>query len=289
MLAATVFAFAVLSADSLIAPESFIAPGASIVKEPGDYLFTEGPLMLKDGRVIFSDIPANKIYSLKDGKVTVFREPSDNANGNFLDGAGNVITCEHGSRKVTRTDSSGKVSTVVDQYEGKKLNSPNDVYLSKKGRIYFTDPPYGIRPNQQEQAYNGVYLLAGDKLTLLAKDFNRPNGIVLSPNEKVLYVADSAKGHIRSFGVLPDGTVDAGKIFVETPGPDGIRVDSVGRVWSASSNGVNVISPEGQILEVIKFPETPSNLCFSRDGKTLYVTARKGFYSLKVTVKGIAP
>ncbi len=283
MLATTVFALAVLRA------ESFVAPGASIVKEPGEYIFTEGPLMLRDGRVIFSDIPANKIYSLKDGKVTVFREPSDNANGNFLDRAGNVVTCEHGSRKVTRTDASGKVTDVVSEFEGKKLNSPNDVYISKSGRIYFTDPPYGIRPNQQEQAANGVYLFAEGKTTLLAADFSRPNGIVLSPNEKVLYVADSAKGHIRSFEVLRDGKVGPGKVFVETPGPDGLRVDSEGRVWSASGNGVNVISPEGQILEVIKFPETPSNLCFSRDGKTLYVTARKGLYSVKVTVKGIAP
>lgn len=269
--------------------ESFVAPGATITKEPGEYIFTEGPLMLKDGRLIFSDIPANKIYSLKDGRVTVFREPSDNANGNFLDRKGNVITCEHGSRKLTRTDAGGKTTTVVDQFEGKKLNSPNDVYISKTGRIYFTDPPYGIRPNQQEQAYNGVYVLRDGKLTLLVKDFNRPNGIVLSPDEKTLYVADSAKGHIRSFKVSADGTVDEGKVFVETPGPDGLRVDSEGRVWSASGNGVNVISPDGQILEVIKFPETPSNLCFSRDGKTLFVTARKGLYSVKVTVRGIAP
>lgn len=282
MLALSVLAF------SLVA-ETFVAPGAAITKEPGDYLFTEGPLMLRDGRLIFSDIPANKVYSLKDGKVTIFRDPSDNANGNFLDKEGNVISCEHGSRKVTKTDLTGKVSTVVAEFEGKKLNSPNDVYISKNGRIYFTDPPYAIRPNQQEQAYNGVYLVKDGKVTILAKDFNRPNGIVLSPDEKTLYVADSAKGHLRSFKVLQDGTVDSGKIFVETPGPDGLRVDSTGRVWSASSNGVNVISPEGQILEVIKFPETPSNLCFSRDGKTLFVTARKGLYSVKVTVKGIAP
>lgn len=280
---------AVVFLTAMTAPATFVAPGAKIVKEPGEYLFTEGPQFLRDGRLVFSDIPANKLYVLKGGEVSVFRDPSQNANGNTLDRTGRLITCEHGSRQVTRTDESGKVTVIASTFEGKKLNSPNDACVSKKGRIYFTDPPYGIRPNQQEQPVNGVYMIDGEKLTLLLKDFDRPNGIVLSPDEKTLYVADTAKNHIRAFPVLPTGLLGEGKVLASTPNPDGLRVDTKGRIWSASGDGVNIISPDGKVLEVIKFPEAPANLCFSRDGGTLYATARKGLYSVKVTVKGISP
>lgn len=273
----------------MTAPTTFVSPGAQIVKEPGEYIFTEGPQFLRDGRLVFSDIPANKLYVMKGGEVSVFRDPSQNANGNTLDRTGRLITCEHGSRQVTRTDGSGKITVIASTYEGKKLNSPNDACVSKKGRIYFTDPPYGIRPNQQEQPVNGVYMIEGSKLTLLLKDFDRPNGIVLSPNEEALYVADTAKNHIRAFPVLASGLLGEGKVLSSTPNPDGLRVDTKGRIWSASGDGVNVISPEGKVLEVIKFPEAPANLCFSRDGSTLYATARKGLYSVKVTAKGISP
>lgn len=273
----------------MTAPTTFVAPGAKIVKEPGEYLFTEGPQFLHDGRLVFSDIPANKLYVMKGGEVSIFRDPSRNANGNTLDSTGRLITCEHGSRQVTRTDGSGKVTVIASTFEGKKLNSPNDACVSKKGRIYFTDPPYGIRPDEQEQPVNGVYMIEGEKLTLLLKDFDRPNGIVLSPDEKTLYVADTAKNHIRAFPVLPNGLLGEGKVLASTPNPDGLRVDTKGRIWSASGDGANVISPDGKVLEVIKFPEAPANLCFSRDGGTLYVTARKGLYSVKVTAKGISP
>lgn len=269
--------------------ETFLAPGATITKEPGTYRFTEGPQALPDGSIVFSDIPGNKLFKLANGEVTEFRSPSFNANGNTLDKEQRLISCLHGSRQVVRQEKDGKITVLAEAYGGKKLNSPNDAYVSKSGAIYFTDPPYGIQRDQQEQPHNGVYLIKDGKVTLLLSDFDRPNGIVLSPDEKTLYVADTAKQHIRSFPVKTDGTLGEGKVFAQTPNPDGLRVDTDGRVWSASSDGVNVISPQGQVLEVIKFPEGPANLCFSKDGKTLYVTARTGFYSVKVKVKGISP
>ncbi len=269
--------------------ETFVAPRATVQKEPGKYLFTEGPQAMPDGSIVFSDIPGNKIYKLAKGEVTEFRNPSFNANGNTLDKQKRLISCLHGARQVVRMEKDGKMTVLAESYGGKKLNSPNDAYVSKSGIIYFTDPPYGIRSNQQEQPHNGVYMIKGGTVTLLLSDFDRPNGIVLSPDEKTLYVADTAKQHIRSFPVNKDGTLGTGKVFVQTPNPDGLRVDKDGRVWSASGDGVNVISPQGQVLEVIKFPEGPANLCFSKDGKTLYVTARTGLYSIKVKVKGISP
>lgn len=268
---------------------SFIAPGASVEKVLGGMRFTEGPCELRDGTLVFSDIPANLIYSLKGDKRTAYREPSENANGNTLDRQGRLISCLHGSRRVVRQEKDGKLTVLADTFNGKKLNSPNDAWVSRRGRIYFTDPPYGIRPADQEQPHNGVYLLDKGKLTLLASDFNRPNGIVLSPDEKTLYVADTAAGHIRSFPVKGDGTLGEGKVFAQTPFPDGIRVDRDGRLWTASGNGVNVISPQGQVLQVIPIPEAPANLAFSRKGDTLWVTARTSLYRVKVTVKGVAP
>jgi sugar lactone lactonase YvrE len=274
---------------SLMNQPSFVLPGAEVVTVASGLQFTEGPCQLRDGRLIFSDIPANKMYSLKGDKQEVFREPSHNANGNTLDRQGRLLTCEHGRRIVSRLEKNGEVTLLAVSFEGKRLNSPNDLCVSKKGLIYFTDPPYGIRPNQAELGFNGVFLIKDGILKVLLKDFDRPNGIILSPDEKTLYVADTAKSHIRSFPVKADGSLGEGKVWASTPFPDGLRVDSAGRVWSASGNGVNVISPEGQVMEVIKFPQGPANLAFSRDGKTLFVTARTAVYSLKVSVKGLAP
>lgn len=244
---------------------------------------------MPDGSLVFSDIPGNKLFKLAKGEITEFRSPSHNANGNTLDRQQRLISCLHGARQVVRMEKDGSMTVLAETYEGKKLNSPNDAYVSKSGIIYFTDPPYGIQRSQQEQPHNGVYMIKDNKVILLLADFDRPNGIVLSPDEKTLYVADTSKQHIRSFPVNKDGSLGEGKVFAQTPNPDGLRVDTDGRVWSASSDGVNVISPQGQVLEVIKFPEGPANLCFSKDGKTLYVTARTGLYSVKVRVKGISP
>lgn len=269
--------------------ETFLAPNAKIEKIAGDLRFTEGPCELRDGSLVFSDIPANKIYRYVDGKLSVYRDPSHNANGNTLDGQGRLVTCEHGARRVERQEADGTMAVLAERFDGKRLNSPNDLTVRKDGTVFFTDPPYGIQPDQAELGFNGVYAIVGGTLKLLDKTFDRPNGLVLSPDEKWLFVADTAKSHIRRFAVAADGSVTGGEVWAETRHPDGIRVDSDGRIWSAGGDGVNVISPEGKILEIIPFPEQPANLCFSRDGKTLFVTARTGVYRVGVRVKGIAP
>lgn len=269
--------------------QSFVAHGAEIVTVAKRLQFTEGPCAFADGSLVFSDIPASKLYRWHEGKLSVYRDPSHNANGNTLDPQGRLITCEHGSRRVTRAEKDGKTTVLAEKWEGKRLNSPNDVAVRKDGAIFFTDPPYGIQPGQAELDFNGVYAILDGKLKLLDKSFVRPNGLVLNPDEKFLYVADTEKSHIRRFALAKDGSVKGGEVWASTPHPDGIRVDTDGRVWSASGDGVNVISPNGELLQVIKFPEQPANLCFSKDGKTLFVTARTGLYSVKVTVKGIAP
>jgi len=283
MFALTLFAAMHLTSDT------FLAPNAKIEKIAGDLQFTEGPCELRDGSLVFSDIPANKMYRFADGKLTVYREPSHNANGNTLDPQGRLISCEHGARRVERQEADGKMTVLAERFEGKRLNSPNDIAVRKDGVVFFTDPPYGIRPEQAELGFNGIYAIVGGKLNLLDKSFERPNGLVLSPDEKWLYVADTAKSHIRRFAVGADGSVSGGEVWAETRHPDGIRADADGRIWSASGDGVNVISPEGKNLEIIQFPEQPANLCFSRDGKTLFVTARTGVYRVGVRVKGIAP
>lgn len=278
-----------LVVEMMMQADSFVAPGAKIEQVEGTYQFTEGPCEQRDGSLIFSDIPASKLYRVKDGKVEVFREDAGQPNGNTLDREGRLLTCEHQTRRVRRTEKDGSITILADKYDGKKLNSPNDIICDTKGVIYFTDPPYGIRPEQADLDFNGVYRLKEGKLEVIARDFTRPNGLVLSPDEKWLYVADTAKGHIRRFAVGSDGAVTGGEEWAKTPNPDGLRVDDAGRVWSASRDGVNVISPEGKILEVIPLPQSPANLCFSRDGKSLFVTARTGVYHVKVSVKGIAP
>lgn len=278
-----------LAAMAAASPVSFLVPGATVQVVASNMVFTEGPVMLRDGSLVFSDIPANRMVRIKDGQAADFRNPSFNANGNTLDRQGRLITCEHGRRQVIRQEKDGSVTVLASEFGGRKLNSPNDAWVRRDGAIFFTDPPYGIQQSQKEQPVNGVYCLKDGVLTLIASDFDRPNGIVASPNERTLYVADTARGHIRSFPLNSDGTLGIGQVLAMTPTPDGLRVDRRGNIWSASGNGINVISPAGDVLEVIKMPEIPANLAFSRDGRTLFVTARRGLYSIKVNARGIAP
>lgn len=247
--------------------------------------FTEGPLYLPAGHLIFSDIPAHRIYN-EDGSV--FREESGYANGNTLDNEGRLVTAEH-KRRVSRTEKDGSIVTLAEVFEGKKLNSPNDVIVRSDGTIYFTDPPYG--GNEVELDFNGFFMIGKDgKLTALARDYKKPNGLALSPDEKILYVADTEGAHIRAYDVAADGSVSNDRVLCELPGPDGIKVDKEGNIWATAKDGVRVISPKGELLETVVFPEQPANLCFGGDdGKTLYVTARTGVYKIRTTVEGIRP
>ncbi len=251
--------------------------------------FTEGPVWHPQGFLIFSDIPANRIVKwTATDKTETFRQPSGNSNGLTFDRQGRLIASEHGNRRVSRTEPDGKIVTLADKYEGKKLNSPNDVVVKSDGSIYFTDPPYGIQASEKELPFNGVFCISPDgKLTLLASDFERPNGLAFSPDEKKLYVADTARGHVRVFEVQPNGTLKGGEEFVKTPGPDGMKVDAKGNLY-VTSTGVAVFDAKGKKLGDISLPERPANCCFGDpDNKTLFVTARTSLYKVRLKVAGI--
>jgi gluconolactonase len=282
--------FVMLGGSSMNAEEGLDAIVASAPEEVASgFQFTEGPAWHPEGFLIFSDIPANRIVKWTGpNKVETFREPSGNSNGLIFDTKGRLIACEHGNRRVSRTEPDGKVVTLADKYDGKRLNSPNDVVVKSDGNIYFTDPPYGIQPAEKELDFNGVFRISPDgKLSLLAKDFDRPNGILLSPDEKTLYVADTARGHVRAFDVQPDGSVKGGKVFCEVPGPDGMSMDVKGNLY-VTSTGVAVFGPKGEKIGEINLPERPANCCFGGpDYKTLFVTARTSLYSVRLKVAGL--
>lgn len=273
--------------------KELLVPGDP-VKLAGDFAFLEGPLWMPEGRLLFSDIPANRIYSWHEGELEVWREPSGNANGLTLDWKGCLIACEHGNRRVSRTLSDGTVETVIESYKGAQLNSPNDVVVRSDGAIYFTDPPYGIEPEQVEQPCNGVYVVRTDETVIrVADDFVRPNGLAFSPDERMLYIADSGRRHVRSFLVHADSTLVADGIFADMdhpqPGsPDGIKVDQAGHVFVAGATGVWVFAPEGERLGVLVTPERPANLAWGdSDRRSLFVTARTSLYRFRVTTPGI--
>lgn len=274
--------------------EDILPKNAKLEKIAEGFQFIEGPVWTKRGTLIFSDIPANTLFEWKgSGQPEVFRKPSHNANGNTLDRQGRLITCEHGSRRVTRTEADGSVTTLAERYEGKRLNSPNDVVVKSNGDLYFTDPPYGIRKEQEELGFYGVYRLRpSGELTLLVRDFVRPNGLAFSPDEKRLYIDDSQENHIRVFDVKEDGALANGRVFAqvrgEKPGvPDGLRVDKKGNVYCTGSGGIWVFAPSGQRLGIIEVPEVAANCAWGdRDKKTLYITASKGLYKIRTKIGG---
>lgn len=262
--------------------------GAKVERLATNLKFVEGPVWVySGGYLVFSDIPANQLkrWDAKGG-VTTFRDPSQNANGNTMDGQGRIVTAEHGGRRISRLEKGSSVATVVDSFEGKKLNSPNDVVVKADGTIWFTDPDYGLAGRPKEQPGNYVYRYdpKSKQLAAVVKDFDKPNGLCFSPDEKKLYVADSGKPrHIRVFDVA-GGTVSDGKVFaaIDKGGPDGIRCDSAGRVWSSSGDGAQVFAPDGHLIARILLPEAAANLAFGgKAGKTLYLTARTSLYSVE--------
>lgn len=274
-------------------PQPAFAPVGEVVQLATGMVFTEGPVWMPDGEyLLLSDVPGDEMKKWKDGELTTFRKPSHNANGNRIDEEGRLVTCEHGSRTVTRTDSEGKVETLIADFEGLKFNSPNDLVIRSDGTIWFTDPHYGLGQREREIEKNNVYCWRPKTrdVFVVVTDFVMPNGAALSPDEKKLYVADSGKPcHIRVFDVAKDGSLSNGKVFckIDVGGPDGIRCDAKGRLFSSAGDGVHVFSPEGRLLGRIPVPETPSNLCFGgSDGKTLFITARKSLYSVELDTRG---
>jgi gluconolactonase len=271
--------------------EKLLAADAKVEKIADGFQFIEGPAWL-DGGLVFSDIPNDRLHFYKNGEVSVWREPSRNANGNVVDHDGHLVTCEHGSRVVSRTKS-GERTVIADEWDGKKFNSPNDVQSKSDGTLWFTDPYWGLPAKQREELmeYGGCYVFRLDpdgSVTSVATDFKRPNGLAFTADEKTLYIADDQEKHIRRFTVNDDNTLSGGEIFctIEPGVPDGIRVDEHGNVWTTAGNGVQVFAPDGTHLGTVEVPESPANCAFGGDdGRTLFMTARTGLYAIRTTVR----
>jgi gluconolactonase len=305
-----------------------IVPADAVVEKVGDgFGFLEGPIWVHakgQGYLLFSDIPANVIrkWDPKNG-FSVFLEKSGftgtdasevggqsnngfemvnliGSNGITIDRQGRIVYCAHGDRQVVRLEKNGKRTVLATRYEGKRLNSPNDLVFKSDGSLYFTDPPAGLRQQdkdpKKELPFNGVYRLAKGKLTLLAKDFTRPNGIAFSPDEKYLYVNDTTRKIIMRYEMQPDGGVKNGQIITDmnsdpAPGaPDGMKVDQKGNIYCTGPQGFWIMSPEGKHLATVKTKQLPANLNWGdADAKTLYLTARTGLYRIHLNIPGVRP
>jgi len=277
--------------------------------------FTEGPVWSPDGDLLFSDPNENTLYRwTRDGQVSVFRTKSGYAgvdisefkqpgsNGLTFDPQGRLTVCQHGERRVIRIEPTGAITVLADRYQGKRLNSPNDLVYKKDGALYFTDPPFGLPKffddPRKELSFSGVYRVKDGQVTLVAKDLSGPNGVAFSPDEKFLYVTnwDERKKVVMRYPVKADGTLTAGSVFFDmtsAPGEealDGMKVDAEGHLFVSGPGGVWVISGEGKHLGTLKFPQLPANMAWGdADGRTLYLTARTSVYRLRLGVPGIRP
>ena len=273
-----------------------LIPDQNITTIAEGFQFTEGPVWHPDGYLLFSDIPANTIYRYAPGiDPEPYLTPSGNSNGLTFDGQGRLVACEHGGRRVSRRAGDGSMETLADRFDGKRLNSPNDIVVHSSGAIFFTDPPYGIDPDPGEQGFNGVYRLDTDgTVELLNQNMDRPNGLALSLDESILYVDDTRNRHVLVYPLNADLGVGEPTVILdmnaEAPGgPDGMKLDSEGNLYVTGPGGLWVVTPEGQHLGTIEFPQLPANLCFGGpDYRTVFVTARTGLYSIEVSVAGRA-
>ena len=266
------------------------------------FQFTEGPLWCPDGSLLFQDIKASISYRLApDGSVAAVRERTEAANGQTFLPDGRVVFCEQDGRRVSRmaVDGSG-YEVIAEHYQGRRLNSPNDIVCRSDGTIYFTDPPYGVTPDRKELPFQGVFALpdAGSgEPSLLADDFEKPNGLAFSPDEQILYLCDTARYHVRAFDVEPAGLLftESDRVFAtldpEGPGgPDGLKVDRDGRVYVAVAQGVWVFEPGGKLLGILATPKRPSNLAWcGPDARYLAITAVDAVHRVELKVSGCPP
>lgn len=281
---------------------------AQVERLASGFRWAEGPVWFADaGCLLFSDIPNQRILRWSDdatggGGLTVFRQPSDFANGQTRDRQGRLVTCEHGTRRVTRTGIDGAVTVLADRFDGRRLNSPNDVVVAADGAVWFSDPTYGILSDYEgyqaepEQPARGIYRLdPGGRLDRVADDFLQPNGLAFSPDERTLYVADSgashdpaAPRHILAFDV--DGArLARPRVFAQIDAgiPDGIRVDAQGNLWSSAGDGVHCFAPDGTRLGKVRVPEVVANLCFGGARRNrLFIAATTSLYAVSLAVGG---
>lgn len=297
--------------------DALIDVNAPIEKLAQGFKWSEGPLWVskKGGYLLFSDVPENTVYRWDSkGGMSVFHAASGfgdgfydgkerGSNGLTLDPKGRLVLAQHGYRRIGRLNEDGTTFTAIaDRFEGKRFNSPNDVCFDRKGNGYFTDPPYGLAASATKEIdYHGIYRVTPDgKVTLLAKDLERPNGIALSPDQKTLYVANSHRPNpvIKAYPLRPDGTVGEGKVFFDMNplylegrrgSPDGLKVDVKGNLWATGPGGVVIISAQGKHLGTILTGQATANCAFGDDGKTLYMTAHTILCRIRTKVEGIRP
>jgi gluconolactonase len=277
--------FALLpSANS--APASLLAKGAKVQKLHGGFSFTEGPAWDGEESLYFTDIPNERIHIWKDGKLSTFREKSGRANGLYFDLDGNLLMCEGGARQVTRSDANGKITVVAKSWNGKRLNSPNDLWVTPDGGIYFTDPRYGRDPNMEIDGFHVYFIAPGSsKVTRILDNLVKPNGIIGTKDSKTLYVADPGAKKTYSYRIGDDGSLSNRKLAADS-GSDGMTLDAKGNLY-LTSDSVKVYSPKAKLIADIKIPERPSNVTFGgTDGRTLFITARKSLYSVRMAVTG---
>ena len=283
---------------------SLVERGYKIEKIATGFVFTEGPVWNKEKEfLLFSDVRGNvRIKWSKKNKTEEAMRPSNKCNGMTYDREGNLIVCEHITSTVVKEYPDGKRETIASHHEGRELNSPNDVIVAKDGSIYFTDPNYGRMAGSglernKELAYQGIYRInpGSGELELLSNDFTKPNGLCLSPDEKILYIDDSRFYHIRAFDVSPGGSITNGRVFFDnicsrdTKGssPDGMKCDELGNIYVAGHGGIWVISPQAEYIGLIELPEVTSNLNWGGENwDILYITASTSVYRLKMKVRG---
>jgi len=294
--------------------DALVPKDAQIEKIAGGFTFIEGPLWRPEGALWFSDVVGNVVRQwTPDGKVVEILRPGGydkndapagsyiGPNGMVAGKDGTVLLVQHGNRRIVSIDKDRNVTSFLDKFQGKRFNSPNDLVYRSDGSLYFTDPPYGLVKQDEDPAkelpYNGVFRYAGGKLQVLVKDMTRPNGIAVSPDQKTLYVAnsDEKKKVWMRYDVAENGSLSNGRVFFDVTAmtedglPDGMKVDAQGNLYCSGPGGVWVFSPEGKHLGTIKPPETPANVGWGDDGKSLYMTARTGLYRIKLAASGLKP
>ncbi|MCC8932789.1 SMP-30/gluconolactonase/LRE family protein [Rhizobium sp. 'Codium 1'] len=281
---------------------TYVLGNAPLKRLATGFDWTEGPVWFGDaGCLLFSDIPNNRVVRWSEDGVTTYRQPSNYANGHTRDLQGRLVSCEHGTRRVTRTEWDGSLTVIADSFKGKRLNSPNDVIVAPDGSIWFSDPHYGIMTDyegakaEQELPCSVYRVSPNGRIEAVITDMQGPNGLAFSPDGSLLYVADTGRmfssdpQHIRVFDMVDGRPVNGRHFHAVTPGcADGMRVDSDGNLWSSAADGVHCIAPDGHLMGKILVPEVVSNICFGgRSKHRLFITATTSLYSVVLNRRGI--
>ncbi len=287
---------AAFAADGTSEPIAGIGPTGPVTKLFGDFQFTEGPASDRQGSVFFSDVRGNKTYKIDpQGKLSVFRDPSNNSNGLMVNAAGELVACEMQGRVVAISADGKTVRPLAETYQGKRFNAPNDLVIDCQGGIYFTDPHF-MAPQPLPQVVSGVYYISPKlEVTRIIDNLQAPNGVILSPDEKTLYIIPSMQAEMMAYPVESPGKIGAGRVFCTLEqakgktngGGDGLTIDTNGNLYITTALGLQVYDPHGKMLGVISVPEQPANVTFAGPAnRTLYVTARTSVYTIPMQATG---